>query len=394
MAEPTGTRSYDTLGMIAAGAADLTHADLVTLALLHPDTPPRIVARAGRGSRHDPAPPPLVLALRDEHGTARGELAVHLPPGAAAPDGRQLDVFAALATYAVLDLLALEGATKRLRLAEVARHVVRQASEQPTLHHVLETARSAVLEGLGALGMWIQTTDDSGPGGSTVFSADGRTIEFPEEIQAIAHDLGLLLWDTQTTTVLDHRQPSRLLSAARAGEVAAFIATLDVASALLVPIGAGHQSLGLLVVTRDDTQPAWTDDEAVAALEIGRDLGVAVLSVRAAAYERRLERELHVLEARLAGAPGSAAPAGAPEPASPDLTRTRLQLREASEALDQVGRRRDAQARILADGLAAGEAAAPRALAVYRALRTEYRDAQLYWQVAFDAWQEVSARGD
>lgn len=408
MAEPTALPSYDALQLIAEGVAALTGATLATAEVVRDDGQLDVVASAGHDDRPSdlgPAaelevlPDRLRAPLHDEHGEIRGVLTAYLPDGAPPPDGGMLRVFesyAAHAARAVAATLHRERLADRLHLAETARHVVRQASEERSLQHVLETARPALLEGFGALGMWIQTFDEDGLGRSTVYSADGRTIDFTEEVHQISAKLARRLWDHQHTTVLSSRRPSRLLSQAESREVEAFISGLDIESVLLVPLGAGHQCLGVLALTRDAEAPAWTSVEAVAALDIGRDLGVAVHSVRSAERERRLLREVYVLEARLAD-PG--APVAPPEEppltpgvTSPDLTRTRVALRSASDALEQAGRRRDAQSRIIADALATGQPADAGVLEVYRTLRGEHRDAHLYWQVAFDAWQEVSER--
>ncbi|SDC78827.1 hypothetical protein [Nocardioides lianchengensis] len=408
MAEPTPLPSYDALQLIAEGVAAFTGATLATAEIVRDDGQLDVVAAAGDEVRLPDSegaadlevlPDRLRAPLRDEHGEVRGALTAYLPEGTPAPDTGALRVFEAYAAHAaraVAATLHRERLADRLHLAETARHVVRQASEERSLQHVLETARPALLEGFGALGMWIQTFDEDGLGRSTVYSADGRTIEFTPEVHQISAKLAHRLWDHQHTAVLSPRRPSRLLTQAESRAVETFIASLDVESVLLVPLGAGHQCLGVLALTRDAEGPDWTSVEAVAALDIGRDLGVAVHSVRSAERERRLLREVHVLEARLAD-PSSPAPDPEELPLprgviSPDLTRTRVALRSASDALEQAGRRRDAQSRIIADALATGQVPDPGSLEVYRTLRSEHRDAHLYWQVAFDAWQEVSER--
>ena len=65
---------------------------------------------------------------------------------------------------------------------------------------------------------------------------------------------------------------------------------------LFVPMGAGRECLGSLVLTRALGGAEWTDADVDAALEVGRDLGRAVLNARALERERELVRELKALD--------------------------------------------------------------------------------------------------
>ena len=61
-------------------------------------------------------------------------------------------------------------------------------------------------------------------------------------------------------------------------------------------MGAGRECLGSLVLTRALGDAEWTAAEVDAALEVGRDLGRAVLNARALDRERELVRELKALD--------------------------------------------------------------------------------------------------
>lgn len=413
----------DALRLVAEGAALATGSPGVSVALVRDDQL-HVVAVSGNPDL-DPVPVEsllralgeglftrvgdrLVAALRDEHGALLGALSVRLTDHEAGPDElRLLTAYAGQAARAAVAATAADLQSDRLRLADAVRRVVREAAERRSLPHVLETAQPALLQGLGARGMWIQTFDEEGLGRGTVHSADGRTIEFTETVYAIAYNLAHLLWERQDTLILSRRRHSRLFTPAESRDVAEFLASLDLDSILFVPVGAGLRCLGNLVLTREEGQPEWGDDEAVAALEIGRDLGVAVQSVLSHERERRLADEVQSLEGRVnrlvastsgADSPGAFNPGGRAIEREllstrPDLVRTRTALRSAGDLLEQAGRRRDAQARTLADALATGQPAAPGALDAYRRLREEHREAHLYWQVAYDAWEEVDAAG-
>ena len=72
-------------------------------------------------------------------------------------------------------------------------------------------------------------------------------------------------------------------------EASDFLASLDFESLLFVPLGAGPDCFGVMGLARRRGGAEWSEEEAAAALEIGRDLG------RALANARTLEREHQLL---------------------------------------------------------------------------------------------------
>ena len=80
------------------------------------------------------------------------------------------------------------------------------------------------------------------------------------------------------------------MSRSEAVPLLAFLDRIGIGSVLFVPLGAGPECLGFLVLTRVSDSPAWTATEREAALDIGRDLG------RAVANARQLERERAVAD--------------------------------------------------------------------------------------------------
>ncbi len=64
---------------------------------------------------------------------------------------------------------------------------------------------------------------------------------------------------------------------------------------LVVPVGAGHEAMGTLVVVRD-ARDRWTESESFAALGVGHDLGRALLSTRSHEREQQLIGELQRLD--------------------------------------------------------------------------------------------------
>ena len=79
-------------------------------------------------------------------------------------------------------------------------------------------------------------------------------------------------------------------------ELADHLTRLAADELLLVPVGSGHRSIGVLVVVRAATADRWTVGESHAALGVSHDLGRALLSTRAHEREQRLIDELRQLD--------------------------------------------------------------------------------------------------
>jgi signal transduction histidine kinase len=86
------------------------------------------------------------------------------------------------------------------------------------------------------------------------------------------------------------------LTAGLVDEAVVHVARMDLDRVLAVPLGAGSECLGLLVITRNFADPAWSSVDQASALEIGHDLGAALLTARALERERSLVRELQELD--------------------------------------------------------------------------------------------------
>lgn len=241
----------------------------------------------------------LVAPLYDQDGNLRGTLGFDLPNDGRRPGPEQrrvLETYAAQAARAVLTALEREELSAQVRLADTARRIVRQASGQRSLEHILETSRPALVDGFRALGMWIQTFDEDGLGRGSVYSADGQDIVLPDALVTLAETTARLLWTEQRTAVVADDRPFAMITQEQGEQIVEFLHSIDVGSILFVPIGAGHECLGNLVLTRPRRASDWTETEAAAALEIGRDLGGAILNVRAYEREHRLVKELQALD--------------------------------------------------------------------------------------------------
>ncbi|MCW2766707.1 MAG: ATP-binding region, ATPase domain protein [Nocardioides sp.] len=241
----------------------------------------------------------LLAPLYDGAGTLRGLLSIDLPVDGRRPSDAQrrlLEKYAEQASRAVLTALAREELAEQVRLSNTARTIVRRASGQPSLVRVLEECGEALVDGFRALGMWIQTFDANGTGSSSVYASDGTGVELPRELVDMADRSARRAWDDQTVYVLSKDRMTAGLRDDQVNLIFGSIAGSGVDSILFVPLGAGPDRLGNLVLTRAADGPEWTETEASAALDIGHDLGGAILNARNFEREHRLVAELRALD--------------------------------------------------------------------------------------------------
>ncbi|MGN6781463.1 MAG: sensor histidine kinase, partial [Marmoricola sp.] len=180
-------------------------------------------------------------------------------------------------------------------MAEAARRIVRRASSHLSLDRILEESREALLEGFRAAGTWLQTFDNEGQG--TIHAADGRQVTLTPELVAIAEVAARRAWEQQTSVIVaPGRAFGPTIDDQAAENIFEFLRTIGVGSLLFTPLGAGPECLGNLVLTRLTGGPDWTDAEAATALDIGHDLGRAILNARTFEREHQLVEELQELD--------------------------------------------------------------------------------------------------
>lgn len=244
----------------------------------------------------------LVAMLHDDDGLLRGTLSIDLPTDGLRPGEEQrriLQKYAEQAGRAVVTALEREGLAARVRLADAARKIVRSASASAefSLDRILIDSRDALAEGFQAQGMWIQTFDEDGLGTGAIYSSDGTEIELPADLVAIAEAAARNAWTLQRVEIVSPERPfGPTLSPVQGERVLGFLSDIGIGSILFAPLGAGPECLGNLVLTRLRGTPDWTDIEGAAALDVGHDLGRAILNARAFEREHRLVQELRALD--------------------------------------------------------------------------------------------------
>jgi signal transduction histidine kinase len=241
----------------------------------------------------------LVALLHDDRGVLRGTLALDLPENGRRPGEDQralLEKFATMAGRAVVTTLEREELAEQVRLADTARTIVRNASAQHDLDTVLADLQVGLAEGFRARGSWIHTLDEDGRGSGAIHSAAHMDVDLPEDFVELAEQSARECWADQVVQVVGNGYPlpAGLTEEDRA-RILAFLESLGIDSLLFVPLGAGSECLGNLVLTRSDSEP-WTELDRRAALDIGHDLGRVILNARTFQREHDLVLELQALD--------------------------------------------------------------------------------------------------
>ncbi len=270
----------------------------------------------------------LYAPLIGPGGDLLGVLSVDLPHHGRRPDaGERL----LLEVYAVQAGLALHHAheravlEERLRIDQAVREVVEAAATGLDIVDVLAACHGPLPEGLDCdlvrIKLFVDPdSEETPPFDLTRVSVDGEGVTYPgDEIEALKPLVDRLseeeserfraLVFSATRKLVDGTWPHRTVTFTRDGDDAGDLLTAEEsravhtvveefgdASITFVPIGAGKERLGYLTLFRIGTRARWSAQEREAALEIGRELGLAVRRARLYQRERLLVRQLTDLD--------------------------------------------------------------------------------------------------
>jgi len=245
----------------------------------------------------------LVAPLVDTEGVLRGMLSMDLPADGRRPgldQRRMLQVYAEQAGRAVVTALEREALAEQVRLAEAARGVIRNASSHLALEDVLNECQVALAEGFRARGVWVQTFGEEIRRSGAIYAMNEAAPVLGPELEALAEISAKRAWESQRAIVVstdpDQRPASTGLTAKQHRLVVDFLEGIEISTILFVPLGAGRDCVGNLVLTRTVGERSWTETEASAALDVGHDLGRAVLNARTFEREHLLVQELQALD--------------------------------------------------------------------------------------------------
>jgi signal transduction histidine kinase len=241
----------------------------------------------------------LVAPLYDAQGELRGTLAIDEPVDGQRPGverRRTLERFAALASRAVLSAVEREAFAEQVAMAEMVKEVVRTTSAQLSLDGLLEASESTLVEGFRASGLWIQTVVEEDRGGR-MYTPENVELVLPPKIVEFAARSASYCWHHQLVVTIGVGQPvPSVMRAKQYYEIVDLLQGIEMSSLVFVPLGAGPEHMGSLVLTRRDAGHEWTTIERTALLDIGHDLGRATLNARTFEREHALVTELQALD--------------------------------------------------------------------------------------------------
>lgn len=234
----------------------------------------------------------LVAHLTDGSGRTRALLHLDEPVDGLRPSMEDLARISAdleLLLQAVVTTVDREELTRHARLDETAREVVRAASLRLGRRELLDTVNPRLVTGFRALAVRTHLFDDP------VEDLDPSDPS-PDLLLAL-HDAARRAWTSRTVIVVesDHVWGDDHLDRERREELRQLLADQSARELLLVPVGAGHEPMGMLLVVRA-TRDRWTEIESSAALGVGHDVGRALLSTRSHEREQQLVHELQRLD--------------------------------------------------------------------------------------------------
>jgi signal transduction histidine kinase len=249
----------------------------------------------------------LLAVLSADDGTVVGILSVDRPSSGRRPDPHQLSLlerYAAQAERAVLTLFDTRELLEQAAHAASARQLVRSAS-RPTLGSLTDVLRHThgqLVAGFDACGSWLHVFEPEGPGTSVARTEHGQHVEVPlallDQVALVAPEL----WRRQAPLLTGPWGPgSDLGHGVEGGEGMASAIRRQLLgdgghAVLGVALGVGEECVGFMALSRLPGQRGWSPVEIDSALQVGHDLGAALMTARALERERRLVADLQRVE--------------------------------------------------------------------------------------------------
>ncbi|GAB2775019.1 hypothetical protein GCM10027020_30180 [Nocardioides salsibiostraticola] len=241
----------------------------------------------------------LLAPLYDRHGELRAILSFDRPRDGRRPGParrRILERCAIQALRAILNELEYDELAQRTRMAEIARRVVRTATAQTSLSDIVADCRTALQSGYAAREAWVHVFDENlleEPSTVLVGARDST-----DEVARVTRLLAVTAWESQQVIRLTVDQALGTELDPTDQEVTRrFLDERRIGSLMVVPLGAAEQCLGALMLSRGRHDPGWSDVEASTALDLGHDLGRAVLNLRTLNQQDRLVARLQSIDA-------------------------------------------------------------------------------------------------
>jgi signal transduction histidine kinase len=241
----------------------------------------------------------LVAPLYDDQGELRGTLAMDEPVDGRRPGAERRNVlerFAALASRAVLSAVEHDAFAEQVAMANTVKEVVRTTSAQLSLDGLLSASEHTLVEGFRANGLWIQTIIEDDRAGRMYTPEDVNLVLPPAIVEFAAHSASYC-WHHQLVVTIGEGLPvPPMMDPHQFHGIVELLRGISMSSLVFVPLGAGPEHMGSLVLTRRDRAQEWSEIERAALLDIGHDLGRATLNARTFEREHALVTELQALD--------------------------------------------------------------------------------------------------
>jgi len=233
----------------------------------------------------------LTAHLTDDSGRTRALFHLDEPVDGLRPAPARLAEIAVdleLLLQAAVTTADREELTRHARLDETAREVVRAASLRLDRRELLDVVNPRLVAGFRATGVQVHLYDDP---------ADEEVGAPPADLLAALGAAARRAWDSRTVIVVEpgHVWGDDDLDGEHRVGLRRYVEERAAQELLVVPVGAGHEAMGMLLVVRD-ARDRWTEIESVAALGVGHDVGRALLSTRSHEREQQLIGELQRLD--------------------------------------------------------------------------------------------------
>ncbi len=238
----------------------------------------------------------LVARVVDDRGHLRGLMYLDEPVSGRRPDPtrlRNLAVQMELVLRAVLTAIEREELGQQVRLAGTVREIVRASSSRVGYRDLLVLTHEQLVAGFRADDLAVHVFGDTAP------ERPARSAALlPPTLLGALEEAARRGWLTQSVVIVEpgHVWGDDELERDHGPALTRHLVDQRVGEMIVVPIGAGREGLGMLVVARELGGTRWTESESWAALDVGQDLGRAILNTRAHDREQELIAELRRLD--------------------------------------------------------------------------------------------------
>ncbi|WP_181313013.1 sensor histidine kinase [Nocardioides campestrisoli] len=240
----------------------------------------------------------LVATLRGRDGEVRGMLYLDEPLDGRRPTARRLLTLTddlALTFTAVAGAVEREALAQRYRLGHAARELIRSADSRRGVAQLLEETRTRLREGFRATDLHVRVLAGEGAREEYTEVSAYATPELLTAVEAAAR----LAYAAGTVAVVERDEVwgARGLDPGQRALLTGLVVEHGLGAVVVVPVATGGQLLGLMAIVRTADQDRWVESESAAAVDVGEDLGRAVLDARAFQKEQRLNAELRGVDA-------------------------------------------------------------------------------------------------